>query len=139
MESIILNYVMFFVGYALHMMLQVDAVVRAKNNAAISRFVVLKQNAVVILSRLFISAIVYWFMRNNPASLETLLGYIGITVSPAIGGAIGSSSWGVAGMFGYMVDSILTFIPFLKNYVPSLNGVPSPVQSPSPSQPPPKP
>jgi hypothetical protein len=121
MTTLIVVYVMFFAGYTLHMMLQVDAIVRAKNNAAYSRTSVLKQNAFVLSARLFISFLVFWFIRNNPQFLTTLLSYIGITLSPGIGDAISASSWGVAGMFGYIVDSVLAFIPFLKNYVPQLN------------------
>lgn len=120
MSTLILIYVMFLLGYLLHMMLQVDAIVRAKNNAAYSRLVVLKQNAVVLLSRLFLSFLFFAFLRSYPQFLSTVLGWVGI---PSIGNSITAvfASWFGAGMFGYMVDSILAFVPYLKNQVPQLN------------------
>lgn len=122
MANLILIYSMFFLGYVLHMMLQVDAIVRAKNNAAVSRWCVLRENVFVLSARLFISTILFWFIKAHPQFLNTLLGYVGITLSPGVGEAVSDSSWGVAGMFGYMIDSVLAFVPFLKNYVPPLNG-----------------
>ena len=42
MGVLILVYGMFFLGYGLHMGLQIDAIVRAKNNAACSRLSVMR-------------------------------------------------------------------------------------------------
>jgi hypothetical protein len=117
-------YFAFFLGYALHMMLQIDAQVKAKNNAAYSRLTVLKQNAFVILGRLGISLVLFWVVRHFPSALSVLLGYIGITINESSSSFIMTLAMSAPGswMFGYVVDSLLTFIPVLKNYVPSMNG-----------------
>jgi len=118
-STLLIYYGMFLVGYVLHMMLQVDAVVRARNNAAASRFLVLKQNVFVLLSRLFISFITLVVLRAHPEYLGSILGFAGITTSSV---DIATSTWIFSGAWGYMVDSVMTFIPILKNYVPQLNG-----------------
>jgi hypothetical protein len=120
MSNAALSYLMFFIGYLLHMGLQIDAVVRAKNNAAVSRITVIEQNAFVLPSRLFASFLLLVVLRNHPEYLGPVLGFAGITVSSI---AIATSSWLFAGGWGYIVDSIMTFIPVLKNFVPPLNDV----------------
>ena len=90
MSTLLIYYGMFLVGYVLHMMLQVDAVVRARNNAAASRFLVLKQNVFVLLSRLFISFITLVVLRAHPEYLGSILGFAGITTSSV---DIATSTW----------------------------------------------
>lgn len=112
-------YTLFVVGYLLHMMLQIDAIVRAKNNAAFSRWTTINQNLFPLLARFFISLLVLVFLRSNPQYLAALLSLIGI---PATNVVISTQSALFAGAYGYCADSILAFIPWLKNQVPQLNG-----------------
>lgn len=122
METLIAFYGVFFVGYFLHMMLQVDAQVRAKNNAAASRLTVLKQNVFVLASRFFVSLIILQILKTHPEYLGPFLNLVGAGAIPvaAVTGIL--SSWIFSGLFGYTIDSLLTFVPLLKNSIPPLNG-----------------
>jgi len=113
------SYLVFFVGYALHAALQVDAQVRSSANSATTRVSVLKSNVFVILMRLFISALVLALLRGYPQYLAPLLSFAGVTTTSF---AVSTSSEIFAAAWGVVGDSLLTFIPFLKNYVPPLNG-----------------
>lgn len=120
----VVYYGMFLIGYLLHMGLQIDAVVRASNNGAVSRLAVITRNVFVLLSRLFVSFLLLVVLREHPEYLAPILGFAGIT---ALSISIATSTWIFAGGWGYVVDSIMTFIPILKNYVPPLNGIPAKV------------
>jgi hypothetical protein len=113
-------YGMFFTGYALHVGLQIDAAVRSSKTANVTRKQVIGENLAVLGSRLFVSFILLTVLRLYPGLLSPILGFAGITVT---GISITTSSWIFSGMWGYTVDSIATFIPILKNYVPPLNDV----------------
>jgi len=110
----------FVLGYFIHLFLKVDEAVRSKNNPADSRWVLIKQNAAVLLARFFFASIVFWVVRSHPELLTTLAGYIGL------GSYLGAQSGQLtlvtniplAAIFGYEADSLLAYIPVLQNQVP---------------------
>lgn len=109
------------IGYALHVLAQVDAIVRAKNNAAVSRLTVLKERWTVFLIRAFISSCLFWIFLDG--GLPDLLmafkmeapGWL-LALSAVINSQAGPP---VAGLIGYGIDSMLAYVPFLKSYIPS--------------------
>jgi hypothetical protein len=120
--SLILIYAFFFVGYLLHMLLQVRAQVAAKNNGATSMLQVLKDSVFKLLARLGFSLVLFWYIRLHPEMLTKLLNLVGISLSGSLGELFtlplnAPLSW----VFGYEVDSLLAFIPVLKNIVPQLD------------------
>ena len=116
--------VFFFIGFLLHVGLQVDAIARSKNNPANTHWAVVKQNSITLAARFFVSFLIFLYVWGNPSTLPTIIGYFGITLSPnAIAIMTLPMSPEVAGMEGFFVDSLLAFVPFLKNALPQIQGL----------------
>jgi hypothetical protein len=107
----------FVAGYFIHLYLKIDEAVRDKSNPANSRWGLIKQNAAVLLARFFFSAVAYGFVRSHPELLSTLAGYANIPVA-ILGQLTLVTNIPLSGVFGYEVDSLLGYIPGLKNQVP---------------------
>jgi hypothetical protein len=109
----------FLLGYFLHLFLMIDKAVRDTGNPASSRWILIKQNAGVLAVRFFFSILIYAVVRTHPQLLATLAGYIGINPSSSwLGQLTLITNIPLSGVFGYEVDSLLAYIPFLKNEVP---------------------
>ena len=126
MLGLVLIYFAFFCGYAIHLMLQVDAIVRAKNNTAVSRLTVLLENWPRLAGRLLFSFIVFYEIRQHPQFLASLLNAMGITLGGTVGDVFSVPlNAPLSAGFGYVVDSMLAFIPLLRNVVPQLDAATS--------------
>lgn len=114
-------WLLYAAGYSLHVLAQVDGIVRAKNNAAVSRLTVLKERWVVFLIRAFVSCCLFWLFLLG--GLPNLLGIFKMETPGWLLdlSAVMNSQAGppVAGLIGYGIDSMLAYIPFLKSYIPS--------------------
>lgn len=114
-------WLLYELGYSLHVLAQVNAIVVAKNNAAKERFKVLTDRWPVFLIRAFISSCVFWvFLDGGLPDLLTALktetpGWLS-SLSAVMNSQAGPP---VAGLIGYGIDSMLAYIPFLKSYIPS--------------------
>ncbi len=107
--------VFFVVGYMLHALAQVDAIARSQNNAATSRIAIIGENWIRLACRFFISLLAFLFVWYHPE----LITYLGVSPSSTISTILAlPMSAPVAGAFGFAVDSLLAFIPGLKNFVP---------------------
>lgn len=112
---------MFAVGYLIHMLLQVDAVARSKNNPTNLRMKVIEQNWIRLLARFFISLLGFLWIWHNPSMAPTILGYFGVNLSAnAIAIMTLPISPTIAGMFGFAIDSLLAYVPILKNALPPI-------------------
>ena len=114
----------FVVGYAVHVLMQIDAVARAKNNPINSRLQILEQNWIRLLGRFFTSFLVFTGFWQHPSAIATLIGYTGATLPPNLVAVLTlpMNLW-FAGVWGYGVDSLLAYIPILKNLSPPIEGV----------------
>jgi len=121
---------LFVVGYLLHAGLQVDAIARAKNNPLNSRMHVIAQNWIRMAARLFVSLMLFLWAWHNPSLVPTLLGYFGISLGA---GAVAiltiPMSPPVSGIFGFASDSLLAYIPILKNALPAVDVAPNPPEA----------
>jgi hypothetical protein len=111
--------VLFVLGYLLHVGLQIGAVARAKNNPTNSRLQILEQNMFRFAARFFVSLMAFLFLWHNPSAVPSLLGVFGISVGTTATAILTLPiSQPIAGMFGFFADSLLAYIPFLKNALP---------------------
>lgn len=114
--------VMYFIGQALHIALQADAVVRAKNNTTATYGSFLRMNAIRLAWRMFVCTLIFVFWWNNPTTIVDLFGYIGWSIPERIAHFLSlPMSGATAGFFGLGCDSVLSFIPGLKNLVPKVD------------------
>jgi hypothetical protein len=110
------------VGQILHVALQADAVRRARNNGTASYRDFFRLNGVRLSARTFLCSMIFIFWWNNPTSLVDVLGYIGWNIPDKIAHLISLPlTVPTSGIFGLASDSILSFIPGLKNAVPQLD------------------
>lgn len=111
--------VMFVVGYLIHMLLQADSIARAANNPLNTKFAVIKQNWPRMLARLFVSFLLFAWAWKNPSAVPSVLGFFGVTISANATAILTIPiSPPVAGIFGFAVDSLLAYVPLLKNALP---------------------
>lgn len=116
-----LIFTMFNVGHLLHVGLQVDAITRSETNTIDSRWFVVHQNAFRLAARYFVSLMIFLFAWNHPGALPALLGYMGVSVSENFKGILTLPiSAPLAGMIGFSIDSLLTYVPWLKNQLPPI-------------------
>jgi hypothetical protein len=107
----------FIAGLALHVLAQVDAIARAKNNAASSRIGIIQDRAIPIIVRSAICAAVFilWLQGQLAGTLIAtgiaIPDWAGKVLDLHVGG-------GIAFLAGYCFDSGLAFIPVFKSYVP---------------------
>lgn len=117
-----LTWLMFQLGQVMHLLAQVDAVVRAKNNTAISRRKVLEDRWIPILVRSFACTIGFMILLGG--GLPRVIQMFGGTppqwslVVAVLISETGLVGYGVAAGLGFAADSVLGFIPMLKAYIP---------------------
>ena len=107
----------FMIGLALHLLAQIDAIARAKNNTQNSRLGILKSRWSTFLIR------GAWCLAIFIAWLQGELVHVLVAVNvplPDMAKAILDLHVGVLIAFGagYMFDSLLGFIPALKSSLP---------------------
>lgn len=111
----------FEIGQILHVLIQLDDTVRAKNNAATSRWEIFWDRKIRFAVRAFICSMIFGVFLSG--ELPTLLLAFKIEPWPSISAlsAIMNSAAGIfiAGGGGYLFDSLFAYIPWLKSYVPS--------------------
>lgn len=116
--------ILFVIGYMLHVGLQVDAIARAKNNPLNLRRQILKQNGIRLAARFFASLLIFFGVWKNPSLIPTIFSYAGINLNATATAILTLPMSGpLAGMMGLGVDSILAYIPGLKNIVPAIEYV----------------
>jgi hypothetical protein len=114
----------FIVGFLIHAGLQVNAIAKAKNNPLNTEWAVIKQNWITLAARFFVSLLLFIYVWNNPSTLPTVIWYFGVTLSAnTIAILTLPMSPEVAGIMGFSVDSLLAYIPYLKNALPPIQGV----------------
>lgn len=117
-----LVWLMFLIGQLMHLGAQIDAIVRARNNPAISRLQIVKERWIPITVRAFICSCVFGiflggggpqilkaFNMSAPAWMITL----GVLMTNT--GLVGVF---LAGLSGFGIDSAIGFIPYFKAYIP---------------------
>jgi 4-hydroxybenzoate polyprenyltransferase len=111
--------IMFFVGYTVHVLVQIDDLVRDKTNGATSRVRVFKMNSIRIIGRLWWNFIIFGIIWRYPSLIPTGIGLLGVNVSPNVAAVLTlpMNVW-FAGGWGYGLDSLLSYIPKLRNVVP---------------------
>lgn len=115
--------VLFLIGYLLHVGLQVDAIARAKGNLPNARRKIFEQSWIRMAFRLFVSLMIFIYVWHEPAAIPKLLGYFGISPNETVTAILTvPMSPPVAGLFGCFWDTVLAFIPGLKNAVPTIDG-----------------
>lgn len=116
--------IMFGVGYIMHVLYQVNAAATAKNNPINSRLKILQNSSIQIVVRFFINAILFGLVWHYPSVLASGLGDVGVNLSPNMTAILTlPMNPLIAGGYGYCMDSLLAFIPILKNAVPPpING-----------------
>ena len=114
-------FLLFAIGYLIHAGLQVDAVARARNNPLNSRFDIIGQNWIRLVARFFISLMLFLGLWHNPGMIPSALGYVGMYASPGLVAFITLPivPW-TSGIFGFCADTVLTYLPVLKNALPAV-------------------
>ncbi len=116
--------VFFVIGYILHVGLQADSIVRSKENIVTSRWFVVQQNAWRLAARFFYALCIFIFFWRNPSMIPAALAYLGYTPGPTIMAILTlPMSPPISGMLGFNIDSLLAFIPKLKNVLPAIEMV----------------
>jgi hypothetical protein len=113
--------VVFLIGYLLHVGLQVDAVARSETNKISSRWFIVQQNIFRLAARFFVSLMIFIYVWKSPATVPTVLGYLGVTLSENMIAVMTlPMNPQVAGMMGFAIDTFLAYIPWLKNQLPPI-------------------
>jgi hypothetical protein len=111
----------FLIGHFLHGGLQVDAVARSETNQISSRWFIVQQNIFRLSARFFVSLMVFLYIWSSPSTVPTVLGYIGVTLSENMIAVLTlPMNPPVAGMMGFAMDTLLAYIPWLKNQLPPI-------------------
>jgi len=114
-------WLVYSIGAALHVLLQADATARAKNNPLMTWVAVIKQNAIRMAARTFVGTLLFAYVWSNPTSIKDVLGHVGVTFGPQMDWLVAlPMSWPLAGLYGFFTDTILAFIPGLKNALPEV-------------------
>ncbi len=113
---------MFFAGQLMHLLMQVDAIARAKNTPITSRMKILEDRAIPITVRLFLCTLIFGLtLGGGMPDLYMLFGAEAPQWVVRLGGLLANTSivgWSIAGMVGFGVDSAIGFLPFVKTYIP---------------------
>lgn len=117
--------VAFVIGYIVHALAQVDAIARAKNNLANSRLNIIKENWIPLVVRLFVSFIAFgMFWHNQAAMVGRVQGYFHLADDSVILALMNLPVVPVtAGGWGFAVDALLGFVPYVKTIVPPIEAV----------------
>ncbi len=117
-------WLLYFVGQFFHLLAQSLAVAHAKNNPISSVFGVCRDRLKGILVRLFLGTMLFMAVWAHPDIVPEALKYVGVALSSNATklSSLPMSLW-VAGLFGFGVDSVISFItdriPRLRREVPS--------------------
>lgn len=121
-----LVWLFFLLGQLCHTAFQVETIVRAPNNVAYSRLQILKDRWIAFLIRTISSTMFFWIFLAG--ELATILGAFNVETPSwlKIVSVVIQSSAGppIAWFIGLAIDSLLAFIPFLKSYIPDVEGLP---------------
>lgn len=109
--------IFFVLGEAMHTLVQIDSLVREKNNPETSRIALLKDQWIPLVTRLV------WNLAAFALILEgefvAILKAINIPIPDALTAILDIHVGGaVAWLAGYGFDSILAYVPGLKTYTP---------------------
>ena len=128
-----LIWILYFVGAALHVALQVDDIAR-KNNW--KRIDVIQAIGTAVAYRAFASAMIFGLIWHYPLLISSALKAVGINIGPdeAEVLAIPMNNF-IAGLYGLGLDSVLGYIPGLKSWLPGVNPPTPPVATPVPAKP----
>jgi len=124
---------LFALGYLLHAALEIDKIARANPPTTgfkawlAARAQIFLQNWIRLAARFFISVCLFLYLWHNPAAVPSLLASLGVTL-----GTTGTAILTlpivppIAGIFGFFADSLLGYLPFLKNALPPVDGPDAP-------------
>jgi len=122
--NMFLVWFVFIVGQALHLFLQIDAMVRSSTSPATSRLTVLKAKASTFAARFFVCTMIFWLWFDG--QLVAVIQGTGISVPSWVTAVVGLHiSAGVAGLVGFAIDSAIAYIPGLKSTLPQDTPPPS--------------
>lgn len=120
--NVVLTWLFCLVGQMIHLAVQIDAIVRAKNNTATSHKSVLRDRAIPIIARLFAATMFFgvFFGGGLPELLKALnmdapAWTVTIAVLLSNTGFVGIC---LSGLIGLGLDSMIGFFPFFKPYLP---------------------
>lgn len=117
MITVILAWIFFLIGQAIHLALQINAMVNAPNSAAKSWSMVFRAKGATFAARAFVCTMVFWLWLDG--QLLMVLQDTGLQVPGWISSLIGLHiSGGVAGIAGFAIDSAIAYIPGLKSTLP---------------------
>lgn len=113
-------WLLFFVGQVVHVMAQIETVVRTKTNPANSRLQILKDGWFAFVIRAFVCTMLFGVFLSGELPTVLLAFKIESPLWVEALSAVMNSAAGpfIAGAFGYSIDSLLAYIPGLKSYVP---------------------
>jgi hypothetical protein len=113
---------MFLLGQLMHLGAQIDAVVRAKNNTALSRIGIITDRWIPITARAFVCSMTFGVFLGGgaPQVLQVFhlpspdwIVTLGVLMTNT--GIVGMC---LAGLAGFGIDSAIGFIPYFKAYIP---------------------
>jgi hypothetical protein len=129
--NIIVIWLVFILGQAIHLFLQIDAMVRSSTSPATSRLTVLEAKASTFLARFFVCTMIFWLWFDG--QLAAVIQGTGISVPSWVTALIALHiSGGWAGLVGFGIDSALAYIPGLKSTLPQDTPPPPPPAGPMP-------
>lgn len=104
-------WILYFLGQAIHVLLQADAVARAPNNPVKTRLEVFNIMWRNYLARWFVGTMLFWLFVLYPTAIPTMVEYFGWNVPASIALMFQQKMPPpIAGLVGYAMDSILGFL-----------------------------
>lgn len=112
-------FVFLVLGLLLHVLWQIQAQVTSRTNNAGSWMEVIEKNWTRLALRSFASLCVFMGFWHDPSAISDLLKAMNVNIGPTLTAfsTIPMGPW-FAGMFGLCADTLLTFIPMLRNVLP---------------------
>lgn len=113
-----LIWLLFLLGDALHVALQVDNLARSSK---LTYKQVIQETGIKVLYRAFACAMVFGLLWQDPAIVSQIAKLVGFNISAdeAEVFAIPINN-AIAGLYGLFLDSLLGYIPFLKSQLPEV-------------------
>ena len=118
--------VFYFVGQMVHAVLQIDSIARS-GKSGYTRLQILAIVYPRLIARIFVPTMLFTMVWGNTDLIVKIAGLMGYTVGSSIAFILaivmgtGLPGWSFAGLMGYMSDSLLSFIPWVKGQLPTID------------------
>jgi hypothetical protein len=111
----------YLLGWAFHVALQVDAIARSGKTAYAKRRQVLAYLWPRIAARAFVATMLFLLVWQHPELIQRAASLFGYQIGKDESGVISfPMNNAIAGLYGFFSDSLLGYLPFLKGQLPAV-------------------